>query len=78
MSCERQTKCQIRIDYQWDEEEANFADLVSNWFKTYLFPCYKFLKDGWMNDIIDSESFSSFVQRKVQLAEGASQSNGKE
>jgi hypothetical protein len=22
----RQTKCQIRIDYNWDGEEANFAD----------------------------------------------------
>jgi hypothetical protein len=24
----RQTKCQIRIDYNWDGKEANFADLV--------------------------------------------------
>jgi hypothetical protein len=23
----RQTKCQIRIDYDWDGKEANFADL---------------------------------------------------
>ncbi len=25
----RQTKDQIRIDYDWDGKEANFADLVS-------------------------------------------------
>jgi hypothetical protein len=24
----RQTKCQIRIDYDWDGKEANLADLV--------------------------------------------------
>jgi hypothetical protein len=42
----RQTKCQIRIDYNWDGKEANFADLVSSFVKKYLFPCFKFLKDG--------------------------------
>ena len=26
----RQTKCQIRIDYDWDGKEANFADSVSS------------------------------------------------
>ncbi len=45
----RQTKCQIRIDYIWDSKEANFAeDSVSSFVKKYLFPHFKFLKDGWM------------------------------
>ncbi len=44
----RQTKCQIRIEYGWDGEDANFAHLVSSFVKEYLFPRYKFLKDGWM------------------------------
>jgi hypothetical protein len=44
----RQTKCQIRINYDWDGKEANFADLVLSFVKEYLFPCYKFLNDGWM------------------------------
>jgi hypothetical protein len=34
----RQTKCQIRIDYNWDGKEANLADLVSSFVKEYLFP----------------------------------------
>jgi hypothetical protein len=29
----RQTKCQIRIDYDWDGEEANFANSVSSFVK---------------------------------------------
>jgi hypothetical protein len=42
----RQTKCQIRIDYNWNGKEANFADSVSSFVKEYLFPRFKFLKDG--------------------------------
>ncbi len=38
----RQTKCQIRIDYNWDGEEANFADSVSSFVKEYLFPSLSF------------------------------------
>jgi hypothetical protein len=41
----RQTKCQIRIDYDWDGKEAIFADSVSSFVKEYLFPHFKFLKD---------------------------------
>ena len=44
----RETKRQLRINYDWDGENANLSDKVSNWVKTYLFPPYKFLKDGWM------------------------------
>jgi hypothetical protein len=69
-SHERQTKCQIRIDYEWDGEDANLADLVSHWVKTYLFPRYKFLKAGWMTYSKSSESLSLFVRKKMRLAEG--------
>jgi hypothetical protein len=44
----RQEKHQIRINYDWDGKEANFADSVSTCVNEYLFPHYKFLKDGWM------------------------------
>jgi hypothetical protein len=47
----RQTKHKIRINYDWDGNETNFADSVSNFVKEYLFLCYKFLKDGWMDGI---------------------------
>jgi hypothetical protein len=42
----RNAKQKSRTDYQWDGEDANLADKVSDWVKTYLFPRYKFLKRG--------------------------------
>jgi hypothetical protein len=45
-STARQTKCQIRNNYGWDREEAIFADSVLSFAKEYLFPYFKFLKDG--------------------------------
>ena len=67
----RQTKHQIRIDYDWDGKEANFADLVLSFVKEYLFPSYKFLKDGWMEYDDGPESLLTFVQGKVKISEGA-------
>ncbi len=34
----RNTKQKIRLDFHWDREEANLADKISNWVKTFLFP----------------------------------------
>ncbi len=59
----RQTKHQIRIDYDWDGKEANFANLVLSFVKEYLFPHYKFLKDGWMEYDNGTERLLMFVQK---------------
>jgi DNA polymerase sigma len=66
-SKDRKMKRQLRIDYDWDGEEANLSDKVSNWVKTYLFPRYKFLKDGWMAYEDGYDSLSSLVQRKMKM-----------
>ncbi len=66
-----QTKHQIRINYNRDGEEANFTDPVSSFVKEYLFPRFKFLKDGWMEYDKGQDSFSTFVQGKVQIPEEA-------
>jgi hypothetical protein len=66
----RQTKHQIRINYDWDDEEANFANSVLSFVKEYLFPHFKFLKDGWIEYDKGQDSFSTFVQGKVQIPEG--------
>ncbi len=66
-SSERKTKRQLRVDYDWDGENANLSDKVSYWVKTYLFPRYKFLKDGWMAYDKEHDSLSSFVQRKMNM-----------
>jgi hypothetical protein len=70
-STARQMKCQIRNNYNWDGKEANFADSVSNFAKEYLLPRFKILKDGWMNYDEGQDNFSTFVQGKVQISEGA-------
>ncbi len=36
-----------------------------------MFPCFKFLKEGWMDYDKGQDSFSTFVQGKVQIPEGA-------
>ncbi len=67
----RQMKHQIRINYDWDGKEANFADLVLTFVKEWLFPCYKFLKDRWMEYDDVPESLLAFVRGKVKIPEGA-------
>ncbi len=66
-----QTKCQIRIDYDWDGKETNFADLVLTFVKDNCFHVISFLKDGWMVYDDGPGSFLSFVQEKVKIPEGA-------
>ncbi len=67
----RQTKHQIRNDYYWDGKEANVADSVLSFAKEYLFPRFETLKDKWMDYDKGQDSFSTFVQGKVQIPEGA-------
>ncbi len=47
------------------------ADSVLRFVKEYLFPRFKFLKDRWMGYDKGQDSFSTFVQGKVQIPEGA-------
>ena len=68
-SNDRKTKRQLRIDYDWNGEEANLSDKVSNWVKTYLFARYKFLKVGWTEYSTDKDSLPSFVQRKMNMTD---------
>ncbi len=66
-----QTQHQIMINYDWDGDEADFADSVLRFVKQYLFPRYMFLKDRWMEYDDGPESLSTFVQEKVKIPEGA-------
>jgi hypothetical protein len=70
-STARQTKRQIRNNYDWDGKGPIFADSVLNFAKEYLFPYFKFLRDRWMDYDKEQDSFSTFVQGKVQIPEGA-------
>ncbi len=44
--------------------------MVSSFVKEYLFPHYKFLKDGWMEYDDRPERLLTFVQGKVKIPEG--------
>ncbi len=70
-STARQTKRQIRINYNWYGKDPNFTDSVSSFVKEYLFPHFKFLKDRWMDYDEGQDSFSTFVEGMVQIPEEA-------
>ena len=56
------TKIAIRNDNSWTCDDGNQADKVTPFCKEYLFPRYKFLKDGWMDYEPENErSFCFFV-----------------
>ncbi len=75
----RQSKHQIRIDYNWDGNEADFVDLVLSFVKEYLFPHYKILKGGWMEYDDGPESLSLFVPGTVKSQkEHITRVNGRE
>ena len=59
------TKRKICEQLGWDGEEANLAENVANYCRTYLFRCYKFLKDKWV--VVDPDqqnSLSIFFEKE--------------
>jgi hypothetical protein len=47
-------------------DEAILADKVTKFSRDYMFPCYKFLKEGWQDyDPKNKKSLSYFVGRKM-------------
>jgi hypothetical protein len=57
-----QSKKQVKIFQNWKGEETYFADSVTQFCKTFLFPRYKFLKDGWCEYDQNKSSLSSLVK----------------
>jgi hypothetical protein len=50
----------------WTGEEANLADKAMEFCKDFLFPCYKFLKDGWKSYKQESnKSFCYFAGKNM-------------
>ncbi len=69
---QKQTKKQVKIEQDWMGGETNYADSITKFCKTFLFPWYKFLKEGWHEyDPNRSDSLSSLVKRKVAIPERA-------
>jgi hypothetical protein len=43
----RMNKTKVRKELKWTGEETNFAETVNYFCQNFLFPKFKFLKDGW-------------------------------
>jgi hypothetical protein len=68
----RTNKKDLRDSLKWSGEEINFADSVNTFVREFLFPRYKFLRDGWQKYEPDkSNSLSSMCLRRLSLPEGS-------
>ncbi len=66
------TKRKMHVQLEWNGEEANLSENVANYCRTYLFPCYTFLKYKW--DVFDPDrrnSLSNFVKKGNKIPERA-------
>ena len=64
-------KKQVRMDFPWNGEESIFANMVTQFCKTYLFPQFKFLKNGWNEFDQNCGSLSSLVNQHIKVLERA-------
>jgi hypothetical protein len=59
-------KGDIRDSNGWTGDEVILANNVTKFSRDYMFPCYKFLKEGWQDyDPMNKKSLSYFVGRKM-------------
>jgi hypothetical protein len=45
----RTNKKTLRESMRWSGEEINFADNINTFVRVFLFPRYKFLREGWQD-----------------------------
>ncbi len=65
-------KRKVWEEYQWTGEETNFAKMGNHFCKYFLFPRYKFLKDGWQ-DVLPERPTSLYLlcMQKLKIPKGA-------
>ncbi len=60
------SKEDIRNYNEWTFDKANLANKINNFSRDFMFPCYKFLKEGWRDYELSNETtFSYFVGQKM-------------
>jgi hypothetical protein len=68
----RMNKTKVQEELKWTGEETNFAETVNNFCRNFLFPKFKFLKDGWRDILPDKKnSFYLLCMRHLRIPEGA-------
>jgi hypothetical protein len=66
------SKKTLRDMMKWSGEEINFSESVNTFVQVFLFPQYKFLKDGWQNyQPNKNDSLSLMCLCKLSLPEGS-------
>jgi len=66
------SKKTIREIMMWSGEEINFSESVNTFIQEFLFPRYKFLKEGWQRYQHNmNNSLSSMCLRRLSLPEGS-------
>ena len=62
----RSSKEDIRTYNEWTFDKANLANKKKNFSRDVMFPCYKFLKEGWQDyEPSNKKSLSYFVGQKM-------------
>jgi hypothetical protein len=60
------SKENIRTCNEWTFDKANLANKINNFSRDVMFPCYKFLKEGWQDyKPSNKKSLSYFVEQKM-------------
>jgi hypothetical protein len=60
------SKEDIRTYNEWTFDKANLANKINNFSRDVMFPCYKFLKEGWQDyEPSNKKSLSYFVGQKL-------------
>ncbi len=65
-------KTKVREELKWKGEETNFAETVNHFCRHWLFPKFKFLKNGWM-EILPEKKNSLYLlcMRHLMIPKGA-------
>ncbi len=68
----RMNKRKMQEELKWTGEETNFAKMVNHFCRHFLFPQYKFLKDGWKEYLPNKKkSLYLLCMRHLMIPEGA-------
>ncbi len=72
----RMNKTKVQEELKWTGEETTFVETVHHFCWNFLFPKFKFLKDGW-KEILPEKKNNLYLlcMRHLQIPKGANESD---
>ena len=65
-------KMKVQEELKWTGEETNFAETVNHFCLNFLFPTFKFLKNGWKEILPDKKnSLCLLCMHHLMIPKGA-------